>query len=232
MISKAQTAARECNRTGPLAGIPISVKDTVGVAGFASCLGYSSPSRLVPFQKDAAIVRLLRDAGAYPFVKTNVPITLLSFESSSDVWGRTTNPYSSKHSPGGSTGGEAALLAFGGSRLGIGTDVAGSVRIPAHYCGIYSIKSSVNRFPKDGNASPMPGQEGIPPVYSPMTRTLEDLETFWRAIVDMKPWEYDPSVRQRCLGEPAPLSYCPLVQSYTLANGQPPQEDEAGGSMG
>jgi Asp-tRNA(Asn)/Glu-tRNA(Gln) amidotransferase A subunit family amidase len=231
MMAKAQTAARECNRAGPLAGIPVSVKDTVGVAGFASCLGYSSSFRFVPFQKEAAIVRLLRDAGAYPFVKTNVPITLLSFESSNDVWGRTTNPYSSKHSPGGSTGGESALLAFGGSRLGIGTDVAGSVRVPAHYCGIYSIKSSITRFPKGGNATPMAGQEGVQPVYSPMTRTLEDLETFWRAIVDMKPWEYDPSVRQRSLGKTAPLSYGHLVLSHTLANCQPPQEDEVGGSM-
>jgi Asp-tRNA(Asn)/Glu-tRNA(Gln) amidotransferase A subunit family amidase len=197
MIQEAQTWARVCNKAGPLAGMPISVKDTVGVAGFASCIGYSSPSWLVPFQKDAAIVRLLRDAGAYPFVKTNIPITLLSFESSSDVWGRTTNPYSAKHTPGGSTGGEAALLAYGGSRLGIGTDVAGSVRIPAHYSGIYTIKASTHRFPKRGNTTSCVGQEGVAPVYSPMTRTLEDLETFWRAIVGMKPWEYDPSVRRR-----------------------------------
>jgi Asp-tRNA(Asn)/Glu-tRNA(Gln) amidotransferase A subunit family amidase len=201
MIFKAQAAARECNRTGPLAGIPVSIKDTVGVAGFASSLGYSSPPWQVAFQKDAAIVRLLRDAGAYPFVKTNVPITLLSFESSSDLWGRTTNPYSSKHSAGGSTGGEAALLAYGGSRLGIGTDVAGSVRIPAHYSGIYAIKCSTNRFPKVGLATSVVGQEGIQSVCSPMTRTLEDLDTFWRAIVGMKPWLYDPSVRQRYLEE-------------------------------
>ena len=197
MISEAEALARTCNRAGPLAGIPVSIKDTVGVAGFSSCMGYSSPQCMAPFSKDSAIVQLLRDAGAYPFVKTNVPITLLSFESSSDVWGRTTNPYSSRHSPGGSTGGEAALLAFGGSRLGIGTDVAGSVRIPAHYSGIYTIKASMHRFLKAGNASAMVGQEGIPAVYSPMTRTLEDLETFWRAVVSMKPWEYDPSVCQR-----------------------------------
>ncbi|KAH9059607.1 amidase signature enzyme [Lactarius vividus] len=193
MISEAEAFARTCNRAGPLAGMPVSIKDTVGVTGFASCIGYSSPHWMAPFAADAAIVRLLRDAGAYPFVKTNVPITLLSFESCSDVWGRTTNPYSSRHSPGGSTGGEAALLAFGGSRLGIGTDVAGSVRVPAHYSGIYTIKASMHRFLKAGNASAMVGQEGIPAVYSPMTRTLEDLETFWRAIVGMKPWEYDPS---------------------------------------
>ena len=197
MISEAEALTSTCNRAGPLAGMPVSMKDTVGVAGFASCIGYSSPHWTAPFSKDAAIVRLLRDAGAYPFVKTNVPITLLSFESCSDVWGRSTNPYSSRHSPGGSTGGEAALLAFGGSRLGIGTDVAGSVRVPAHYSGIYTIKASMHRFLKAGNASAMVGQEGIPAVYSPMTRTLEDLETFWRAVVGMKPWEYDPSVCQR-----------------------------------
>jgi len=197
MIHEAQTWAKQCNKAGPLAGMPVSVKDTVGVAGFASCIGYSSPSWLVPLQKDAAIIRLLRDAGAYPFVKTNVPITLLSLESSSDVWGRSTNPYSAKHSPGGSTGGEAALLACGGSRLGLGTDVAGSVRIPAHYSGIYTIKASTHRFPKGGNKTSTVGQEGVASVNSPMTRTLEDLETFWRAIVGMKPWEYDPSVRQR-----------------------------------
>jgi Asp-tRNA(Asn)/Glu-tRNA(Gln) amidotransferase A subunit family amidase len=91
MISEAEALARTCNRTGPLAGIPVSLKDTVGIAGFASCMGYSSPQYMTPFSKDAAIVRLLRDAGAYPFVKTNAPITLPSFESSSDVWGRTTN---------------------------------------------------------------------------------------------------------------------------------------------
>jgi Asp-tRNA(Asn)/Glu-tRNA(Gln) amidotransferase A subunit family amidase len=147
-----------------------------------------------PLEKDSALVRLLRDAGAVPFVKTNIPITLLSFESSSDVFGRTTNPHKSTHSPGGSTGGEAALLAYGGSRLGIGTDVAGSVRVPAHYSGVYTIKASTGRFVKTGSASSMPGQEGVAPAYSPMTRTLEDLETFWKAVVSMKPWTDDPTV--------------------------------------
>lgn len=146
-------------------------------------------------QQDSAIVRLLRDAGAVPFVKTNIPITLLSFESSSDLFGRTTNPHKKTHSPGGSTGGEAALLAYGGSRIGIGTDVAGSVRIPSHYAGVYTIKCSVGRFLKMGSGTSMPGQEGVAPVYSPMARTLEDLESFWKAIVSMEPWKYDHSVR-------------------------------------
>lgn len=121
-------------------------------------------------------------------------MTLKAFESNNDIWGRCMNPHKLTHSPGGSTGGESALLAFGGSRIGIGTDVAGSVRIPAHFCGIYSIKSSIGRFPKQGPTSSMPGQEGVPAICAPMAQTLEDLETFWRAAVSMKPWEYDHSV--------------------------------------
>lgn len=193
MITAAETWANECSRQGPLAGMPVSLKDTVGVAGWDSCIGYSARVGK-PMQSDSALVRLLRDAGAVPFVKTSIPVTLLSFESTSDVFGVTTNPHKRRFSPGGSSGGEAALVAYGGSRIGIGTDVAGSVRCPAHYSGIYSIKASSHRFLKTGSATSIPGQEGVPAVYSPMTRTLEDLEVFWKAIFTMKPWNYDHSV--------------------------------------
>ncbi|KAF8157116.1 amidase signature domain-containing protein [Crassisporium funariophilum] len=192
MISAAAGWAERCDRQGILAGIPVSLKDTVGVQGWDGCIGYSAWVGK-PAVKDSALVRLLRDAGAVPFVKTNIPITLLSFESASDVFGRTTNPHKKTHSPGGSTGGEAALLSYGGSRIGIGTDVAGSVRVPAHYSGVYTIKASVGRFLKMGSSTSMPGQEGVTPVYSPMARTLQDLEYFWKAIMSMEPWKYDPS---------------------------------------
>jgi Asp-tRNA(Asn)/Glu-tRNA(Gln) amidotransferase A subunit family amidase len=192
MIASAQTWAKNCAK-GPLAGMPVSLKDTAGVEGWDSCIGYSAWVNK-PIQKDSALVELLHDAGAVPFVKTSVPISLLSFESTSDVFGVTTNPHKKTHSPGGSSGGEAALLAYGGSRIGIGTDVAGSVRCPAHYSGVYSIKASMHRFLKTGNPTSMPGQEGIPAVYSPMARTLGDLETFWKAIFIMKPWTYDHTV--------------------------------------
>jgi Asp-tRNA(Asn)/Glu-tRNA(Gln) amidotransferase A subunit family amidase len=193
MIASAEVWARECNRKGPLAGMPISLKDTVGVKGWDASIGYSAWVGK-PMLQDSALVRLLRDAGAVPFVKTNVPITLLSFESASDVFGRTNNPHKKGYSPGGSTGGEGALLAYGGSRIGIGTDVAGSVRVPAHYSGIYTIRASAQRFVKTGCATSIPGQEGVASVYSPMTRTLDDLETIWKAVVSMKPWDYDHSV--------------------------------------
>ena len=82
-----------------------------------------------------------------------MPITLLSFESTNDVFGRTGNPHNVDYSPGGSTGGESALLAYGGSRIGIGTDVAGSVRVPAHFAGIYTVRAATGRFPKSANVS-------------------------------------------------------------------------------
>ena len=130
LLADAEGWAAACNVQGPLAGVPVSLKDTVSVAGVDACIGYSAWVGR-PAARDAPLVRLLRDAGALPFAKTNVPITLLSFESANDVFGRTTNPHNADYSPGGSSGGEAALLAYGGSRLGVGTDVAGSVRAPA-----------------------------------------------------------------------------------------------------
>jgi Asp-tRNA(Asn)/Glu-tRNA(Gln) amidotransferase A subunit family amidase len=186
-------AQKEINLKGPLAGIPVSLKDSIQVKGFDISVGYSCNTGK-PYSEDGPMVRLLKDAGAVPFVKTNLPTTLLSFESTNDVWGRCTNPHNKDYSPGGSTGGESALLAFGGSRIGIGSDVAGSVRVPAHFSGCYSLRCSVGRWPKMGMNTSMPGQEGIPSVFSPMARTLNDLVYFTRSVIQMRPWKYDYTV--------------------------------------
>ncbi|VDC03105.1 unnamed protein product [Peniophora sp. CBMAI 1063] len=210
MIPSAEGWAGTCNLQGPLAGMPISMKDTAVVTGYDSTAGYSAWA-FKPYGRNSALTQLLLDAGAVPFVKTNIPMTLLAFESANDLWGRTENPHVAGYSPGGSTGGEAALLALGGSRLGIGTDVAGSVRAPAHFSGIYTVKATSGRFLRAGNATPMVGQEGVPPVYSPMTRTLHDLEFFWKAIISMRPWEtYD----QSCV--PIPWRDIKLSQSLKI----------------
>ncbi|CAI6334692.1 unnamed protein product [Periconia digitata] len=186
-------ANSEINTKGPLAGIPVSLKDSIQVKGFDISVGFSCNTGK-PYAEDGPMVKLLKDAGAIPFVKTNLPTTLLSFESTNDVWGRCTNPHNDKYSPGGSTGGESALLAFGGSRIGIGSDVAGSVRVPAHFSGCYSIRCSTGRWPKMGMNTSMPGQEAIPSVFSPMARTLNDLTYFTRSLIQMKPWTYDYTV--------------------------------------
>lgn len=181
------------NLQGPLAGIPVSLKDSIAVGGFDVSVGYSRNTGK-PYPVDGSLVRMLKNAGAVPFVKTALPITLLSFESNNDVWGRCLNPHNTKYSPGGSTGGEGALLAYGGSRIGIGSDVAGSVRAPAHFSGCYSIRCSTGRWPKMGINTSMPGQEGIASVFSPMARTFADLQYFTRSFIQCEPWKYDHSV--------------------------------------
>lgn len=183
----------EINLEGPLAGIPVSLKDSIAVGGFDVTVGYSRHA-FKPYAEDGIQVKLLKRAGAIPHVKTALPITLLSFESTNDLWGVARNPHNPKYSPGGSTGGEGALLALNGSRIGIGSDVAGSVRAPAAWSGIYSLRCSTGRWPKMGMNTSMPGQEGIPSVFSPMARTLNDLTYFTKSFIQMKPWEVDYTV--------------------------------------
>lgn len=153
---------------GPLHGVPVSFKDqcqalsfcnptridisssfTVEIAGYDASIGYTQWANKL-CTSDAKLVREFRDAGAIIIAKTNVPQTMLSFECSNPLFGRSTNPWSSNHTCGGSSGGEAALLASGGSALGVGSDIGGSLRIPAGYCGIYSLKPGQGRLSKDG----------------------------------------------------------------------------------
>ncbi|KAK9447003.1 amidase signature domain-containing protein [Limtongia smithiae] len=193
IFKQAEAQAAVCNKNGPLAGIPISFKDTVSIAGVDSTLGYARFANK-PVQQDATLVKLLKDAGAVPYCKTNIPMTLLSYESYNNVWGRSENPHVKGYSPGGSSGGEAALLAYGGGRVGMGTDVAGSVRVPSHFSGLYTVRSSYGRIPRAGNTTPTRGQDGITSIYSPMCRSFVDLEYVFKSIIDMKPWEYDYTV--------------------------------------
>ncbi|KAJ7445802.1 amidase [Mycena galericulata] len=167
---------------GPLHGVPISIKDQYDVAGFDSTMGYSNLAQK-PATSDADVVKLLKAAGAIPIVKTNVPQTMFSFECCNPVFGRTVNPYNSGFTSGGSSGGEAALLAMDGSALGVGSDIGGSLRIPAAFCGIYALKPSPWRVSLIGAGSPSPGFEAIISVGGPMGRSVEDLETFCRIIL-------------------------------------------------
>ncbi|KZT70501.1 amidase signature enzyme [Daedalea quercina L-15889] len=187
-----QAESRPPTREGPLAGVVVSIKDCIDVAGCDTTLGFSSRTGK-PVKSSAPLVRLLQDAGALIHVKTTVPTGLLSFETASDVFGETLNPYNPAFSPGASTGGGAALVAYQGAIVEVGTDIGGSTRFPAAYCGVYSVKSSVGRFPAHGCISCMEGQEASPTVTSPIARTLDDLREFWERIVEMQPWLYDHS---------------------------------------
>ncbi|KIL69168.1 hypothetical protein M378DRAFT_184407 [Amanita muscaria Koide BX008] len=164
---------------GPLHGVPVSIKDQYDIAGVDTSLGFSQWTNK-PAKENCSLADQFITAGAVPFVKTNVPQTMFAFECSNPLFGRTTNPYNDAYTSGGSSGGEAALLAMDGSALGIGTDVGGSLRIPTAYCGIYALKPTAGRLSMTGAKGPTPGFEGIKTVSGPMGRCIDDLELMCR----------------------------------------------------
>ncbi|THU96218.1 amidase signature enzyme [Dendrothele bispora CBS 962.96] len=180
----------ELGRHKPLLGVPISLKDTVDVEGHDTTIGFSKNVGK-PVKTSAPLVRLLQDAGAIIHAKTTVPTGLFSVSTASDVFGVTMNPYKQEYSAGASTGGGAALVACGGSKIEIGSDAGGSLRLPAHFCGIWSLKGSIGRFPVWKHQSSMNGCESIPLLSGPLAGSLEDLEEFWKRVMEMRPWEYD-----------------------------------------
>lgn len=158
----------------PLHGLPCSIKDSLDVQGLPSTFGI--PAR-IPHRApaDECHVARLRAAGAIVLGKTNVSQCLIYTEADNPVFGRTRNPWNADRTPGGSSGGEAALIAAGGSPLGLGTDIGGSVRIPAAFCGIASLKPTEGRLPDRGNGSVPPGQLAIPSQVGAMARTVADV---------------------------------------------------------
>lgn len=160
---------------GPLAGVPFSIKDSIEVEGTvcsAGTLGYRHRPRST---RDATLVARLRHAGAIPLARTNLPDLLFAFESDNLIFGRTNNPYDPSRTCGGSSGGEAALIAACGSPFGLGSDAAGSVRLPAHYCGIASIKPTSGCLPREGHVPPAGGWIEMLWQIGPMARRVEDL---------------------------------------------------------
>lgn len=135
-------------RPGPLSGIPFSVKDNLEVAGWPLSLGVRQDAP-VSMRTAVAVQRLL-DAGAELIGKTNLPPYGGGIETVNDVFGRTCNPYDVSRTVGGSSGGEAAAVASGVSRFGLGTDSGASVRLPAHFCGLAALKPTAGRVPVDG----------------------------------------------------------------------------------
>ena len=150
--------ARTGKTVGPLHGLPISLKDTFKVKGYDASIGVAALC-FNPATQDSALVGLLRSLGAVLYCKTNIPQTLASLDSHNNVFGRTMNPMNRKLTAGGSTGGEGALVAMRGSVLGIGTDIGGSIRVPAMCDGIYGVKPSHGRVPYAGQEG---GGGGIP----------------------------------------------------------------------
>jgi amidase len=172
---------------GPLEGVPVSIKDTIETAGVRTVSGTRLREHHVP-GVDAPVVTRLKRAGALVVGKTNVPECAMDLRSENPVFGRTSNPFNLARVPGGSSGGEAATIAAGCSAAGVGSDMGGSIRVPAHFCGIAGLKPTPGRVPGSGH---FPGAAFGPfalgTALGPMARRVEDLALLFGVLAGFDP---------------------------------------------
>ena len=209
-VAEAADQARVSGRElGALHGLPVTIKDNIDVAGQDSTLGIAARVGR-PASSDAAVVASLRSQGAIVLAKTNVPQLLLAQETNNPIWGLTRNPWNLGRSAGGSSGGEAAAIAAGLSPCGIGTDIGGSIRIPAHFCGLAGLKPTVDRWSNRGSNGAATGQEMVRSQIGPLARSSADLALLMKAVSATNHSAVDPRVPPIVLGEPAEIGVAKL----------------------
>ena len=187
---------------GPLHGVPITVKDSFDTAGLVTTGGTVGRKGFIP-AADATIVERLKAAGAIVLGKTNTPELTLAYEADNLVYGRTRNPYDLSRGTGGSSGGAAAIVAACGSALDVGSDTAGSIRFPAHCCGVAGLKPTTGRVPRTGHVIGPGGLQQWLTTIGPIARRVEDLELVLGIIAG--PDDIDPHI------PPVPLRASALV---------------------
>ncbi|MFM8893524.1 MAG: amidase family protein, partial [Planctomycetia bacterium] len=173
--------AARMEKPGPLAGVPVSVKDCFAVAGLRTTLGMIGRKGCID-ASDSPIVSRLRQAGAIVLGKANVPQAMYLHETDNPLWGRTSHPSFPGRGPGGSSGGDAALVASGCVALGIGNDLAGSIRQPAHACGIVGFLPRATILGGGGAFETMPGLIGERSRCGLLARAVSDIVASWHAI--------------------------------------------------
>uniref|UniRef100_A0A8C6XFV6 Fatty-acid amide hydrolase 1 n=1 Tax=Naja naja TaxID=35670 RepID=A0A8C6XFV6_NAJNA len=205
-------------KKGLLYGVPISIKDSINCKGYDTTLGFVK--RLFqPAAEDAVIVQVLKHQGAIPFVKTNIPQSLLNYDCSNPIFGSTVNPLNPTKSPGGSSGGEGALIKNGGSILGIGTDIAGSIRLPSAFCGICGLKTTSNRIRLLFKCFLFTCF--LLPVFvglGPMARDVDSLALCLKALLCKKMFHLDPTVPPLPFNEQVYTSSGRLRIGYHVTN--------------
>jgi Asp-tRNA(Asn)/Glu-tRNA(Gln) amidotransferase A subunit family amidase len=172
---QAEQSVMNSESIGPLHGVPISIKSSIEVAGMKCEAGTRQRAGFVAKQ-DAPLVARLRAAGAIVLGMTNAPELLMAWETDNLLYGRTNSPWDLERTPGGSSGGEAAAIASGMSAGGVGSDGGGSIRVPAHFCGICGLKPTPGRIPSTGHFPPSGGPFAMIGVVGPMARSIADLK--------------------------------------------------------
>ena len=178
---QAEAAVMQDQNLGPLHGVPISIKSSIDVAGMRCEAGTKLRAGHVA-NADAPLVTRLRNAGAIILGVTNTPELLMAWETDNLLYGRTNNPWDLSRTAGGSSGGEAAAIASGCSAGGVGSDGGGSIRVPAHFCGICGLKPTPGRIPATGHYPQSVGPFALLGVVGPMARTIADLKLVFEVM--------------------------------------------------
>jgi Asp-tRNA(Asn)/Glu-tRNA(Gln) amidotransferase A subunit family amidase len=179
----AESALSTGAEIGPLYGLPLTVKDTIETLGLRTSSGSRLLANNIP-ERDATVVARLKAAGAIIVGKTNTPEMAAYYESDNPVFNRTSNPYDLGRTSGGSSGGEAAAIAACLSPAGIGSDLAGSIRLPAHFCGIAGLKPTMGRVSMDGHIPPATGRLSLGAGIGPLARSVADLSLLFGVMAD------------------------------------------------
>ena len=182
-LAEAADAERARGSERPLLGLPLTIKDCIDVEGLPGTAGLEAFADRVP-AADSRLAARVREAGAVIIGKTNVPPNAGDWQSANPIFGRSNNPWDLARTPGGSTGGGAAAVAAALSPLEFGSDIGGSIRVPAAFCGIYGHKPSETALPRSGHfpGSPMPNAGVVLPVQGPLARSAIDLELAFNVI--------------------------------------------------
>jgi Asp-tRNA(Asn)/Glu-tRNA(Gln) amidotransferase A subunit family amidase len=171
-------------QVGPLHGVPLTIKDTIDTAGLRTTSGSRLRAHDIP-DRDATVVARLKAAGAIILGKTNTPEMAIPYETDNPIFGCTNNPYALERTPGGSSGGEAAAIAACLSPAGLGSDLSGSIRVPAHFCGIVGLKPTTGVVSMDGHTPSATGLLSLGACIGPMARTVGDLSLLFKIIAEV-----------------------------------------------
>jgi amidase len=172
--TRARTLDDRADKSAPLFGVPMTTKESFDIQGLPTTRGHEA-LKDKPVRTSSIAVRRLENAGAVVFGKTNVPVDLADWQSYNPVYGATSNPWNTDHTPGGSSGGSAAALAAGLTGFEIGTDIGGSIRVPAHYCGVFGHKPTYGLLPNYGDPATSSAAGTDIAVMGPMARSASDL---------------------------------------------------------
>src|SRR6267154_6520868 len=181
-----ETAVMRGEPSGPLRGVPLTVKSCIDVAGWPCAAGSLLRKENIP-NCDAVLVQRLRTAGAILLGSTNTPEFLMAYETDNLLAGKTSNPWNDEYSSGGSSGGEAAAIASGCSAGGVGSDGGGSIRVPAHFCGICGLKPTPGRIPATGHFPAGVGALAWIGVVGPMARRIADVRALFEVMAGPDP---------------------------------------------